>query len=208
MPNATYHSLREQIQSLLSEGKVQVKQAGEAQKTETYWHIGDALLAHVQGQPRADYGELSWSHYRRLIHLPTQAAFRFYLDLACDDSLSVRQLDEAIGADLFTTATTAPLAVPLDQDPFDGRPLRFRLAGIDTPELSTLAGRNARDFTTEALTDLPFVIVRTFRTDDYGRYLVDVRYLPGETDPDVVRRKGIFLNRQLLEQRLARRYMK
>ena len=341
---ASYDALRDQIQGLLTEGQVQVKQAGDAEKTETYWHVGDALLSHVSGQERADYGqqiianlskdlklsqsllyetllfrrllpilhargELSWSHYRRLIHLPTQAAFRFYQHLTRDQALSIRQLDEAIQADLFTAATTTPLAVPVDQDPFAGQPLRprfgglyvyrvvpshnpgaqrlmldlgfgcvvhqplvglsdpkpdslvacdksadgsytfrklpkntqrytyiawvhrvvdgdtfigavdlglghetwtlrFRLASIDTPELSTLAGRNARDFTAAALEQVDFVILRTHRTDDYGRYLVDVRYLSGEPDPDVVRREGIYLNRQLLEERLARRYVK
>ena len=58
-----------------------------------------------------------------------------------------------------------------------------------------------------AFADVEFVIVRTHRTDSFGRYLVDLRYLPGETDPDVVRAKGIFLNRQLLAERLARRFM-
>ena len=86
--------------------------------------------------------------------------------------------------------------------------LRFRLASIDAPELSTLAGRNASDFTTTALGQVDFVILRTHRNDDYGRYLVDVRYLPGEPDSDVIRHEGIYFNRQLLEGRLARRYVK
>ena len=36
---ATYHALREQIQDLLTEGQLQVKQAGDAEKTETYWYV-------------------------------------------------------------------------------------------------------------------------------------------------------------------------
>lgn len=73
---------------------------------------------------------MSWSHYRPLIHLPTQTAFRSYEHLAREQTMSVRQLDEAIQADLFTDATTSPLAVPLDQDHFAGRPLRPRFGGL------------------------------------------------------------------------------
>ncbi|MBT7859137.1 MAG: hypothetical protein HN712_02450 [Gemmatimonadetes bacterium] len=49
-------------------------------------------------------------------------------------------------------------------------------------------------------------MITTHRTDAYGRYLADVRYLAGETDAEVVRRRGTYLNRALLDQRLARRY--
>ena len=49
--------------------------------------------------------------------------------------------------------------------------------------------------------------MRTHRTDSFGRYLFDLRYLPGETDADTVRAMGIYLNRQLLDERLARRFM-
>ena len=49
------------------------------------------------------------------------------------------------------------------------------------------------------------MLVTSTRGPD-GRYLVDLRYLPGEPDPEVVRHRGIYLNRQLLEERLDRRY--
>ena len=45
-------------------------------------------------------------------------------------------------------------------------------------------------------------------TDAYGRYLADIRYLPGQPDPEVVRRRGRYLNRELLDQHLARRYLR
>ena len=253
--------------------------------------------------------ELTFTHYRKLVRLPNQGQFRFYERLAHAEGWSVRQLEDAVRADAFTTATTQPLAVPLDEDPLadgpalrarfgplyiyrvatnpaadDDRPrldlgfhitsdipligikspspgalvtshkqtdgsytfnpvpartnrytyvagihrvidgdtfvgavdlglglqardLRFRLRGIDTLELNTLAGRNARQFVGDALAQVDFVVVRTHRTDSFGRYLVDLRYLPGEPDPDVVRAKGVYLNRQLLEERLARRFM-
>ena len=85
-------------------------------------------------------------------------------------------------------------------------PLRLRLRGIDTPELGTLAGQAAKAFVEETLSTVTFVIITTFRTDLHGRYLADLRYLPGESDTQVVCRKGIYLNRQLLQEHLARRY--
>ena len=51
-----YQALREQIEGLLSEGRLHSRRAGEWEKVETYWHIGAALLQHLGPQPRATYG--------------------------------------------------------------------------------------------------------------------------------------------------------
>lgn len=338
MPTPTYHALREQLEQLLVEGRVSHKQAAEWGKVETYWHLGDALHAHLEGQPRAEYGqqvvldlssdlglsqsllwdllrfrrclptlatygELGWSHIRETLSLPSQDQRRFYLQAANQHHWSVRQLREAIQTDHFGGVTDAPLAVSDDDDAAAAVPLlprlgslytyrvrstpegrrcldlgfhihwsppipalrqcdagaivtippdtdmlvprrsgtrmwtyvaqvervidgdsfvatvhpgfdhflpgqRIRLNGIDCPELYTLAGRTARDFVRHALDAVDFVVLTTFRTDTYGRYLADVLYLPGTSDPLVVRRKGIYLNRQLLDERLARRYLR
>lgn len=82
----------------------------------------------------------------------------------------------------------------------------LRLRAIDTPELSTRAGQRARQFVTDELADVDFVVITTTRRDNYRRYLAEIFYLPGESDPEVVLRKGVFLNRRLLEERLAIRY--
>lgn len=84
---------------------------------------------------------------------------------------------------------------------------RLRLRGIDTPELYTQAGEQARQFVARALADAGTIVITTRRTDIYGRFLADVKYLPGATDPHRVLRDGIYLNRQLLELELAVRYM-
>ena len=84
---------------------------------------------------------------------------------------------------------------------------RIRLRGIDTPELYTDAGRRAREFVEAKLAVDDMIVVATRRTDTYGRYLGDVKYLDGNSDPGEVLGKGIYLNRQLLDEGLARRYL-
>jgi len=330
---AGYGALRDQVEGLLSEGKVHGRQAREWQKVETYWHIGDAMLRHLDGQPRAEYGhqvirslsndtglaystlgeillfrrsvpipstsrQLGWSHVREVLRAPTHDQRLYYLRAADEGNWSVRQLREAVRADaygrhtenpwvvspdadldeaptlqanfgqLYTYAVVSP-GTPGDDEPhldlgfglacptalvglqglhpgqtvtvagrpgtrrytyvawpqriIDGdtliaivdlgfglktRPQRFRLNGIDCPELGTQAGRNARTYTERALSQVDFVVITTHRTDSYGRYLADVRYLPGEADPEAVRRSGRYLNRELLDQRLAWRYVR
>jgi micrococcal nuclease len=84
---------------------------------------------------------------------------------------------------------------------------RLRLRGIDTPELYTSRGRTARSFVEDAIAQVDFVVITTWRTDSYGRYLADVKYLLGEPDPQVVLSKGVYLNRALLQEELAERYL-
>ena len=82
---------------------------------------------------------------------------------------------------------------------------RLRLRGIDTPEVYTQAGRRAKDVVISVLAQVDFVVIATRRTDIYGRYLADVKYLPG-AEPQTVLERGTYLNRQLLDEDLARRY--
>ena len=343
-PDRQYDTLREQIEGILSEGKVHTRQAGEWEKVETYWHIGDALQIHFHGHPRAEYGqqivyklskdiglsesilrdvllfrrslpilpahrELGWTHIRAVLRVPTQEQRLFYLKAAAEGSWTTRQLGEAIRANAYAASVDQPWAVPPDEDPHQGQPLRagfgelytykvvptrnpttdepsldlgfgitcqigslglsglqpgqivtvtqnpggsltcsprpprtrrytyvawvervidgdtliaivdlgfghetrpqrFRLRGIDCRELSTLAGRTAGAFVQEALSQVGFIVLTTHATDAYGRYLADIRYLPGEPDPEAVRRRGRYLNRELLDRHLARRYVR
>lgn len=136
-------------------------------------------------------GEDGWTHVREVLHLPTREHRVYYLRATQEGNWSTRQLRAAIQADAFGHET---------------RPPRLRLRGIDCPELATRAGRNARAFVEECLSRVGFV--STHRTDTYGRYLADLRYRPGEVDPNVVARRGSYLNRELLDRHLARRYLK
>jgi len=364
-----YHALRDQIEGILSEGKVHTRRATEWGKVEAYWHIGDALQSHFKGQPRAEYGqqivhnlsndiglgqtilwdillfrrslpilptcgELGWSHIRVVIHQPTHDQRLYYLRAAERERWTVLQLRAAIDDDAYGRHTGASLAVPEDEDPHQGRPLRarfgelytyrivpsrnptaegpavdlgfgvtcraatlgllhiggrehgpgqvpatpgtpptpdrsqgvpepdqiftaapapdgtltctlrsprtrrytypawvervidgdtliaivdlgfgfetrpqrLRLRGIDCLEINTQAGRNAREYVREVLAQVGFVVITTHSTDSYGRYLADVRFRPGAPDPQTVLRRGKYLNRELLDRHLARRY--
>ena len=50
---------------------------------------------------------------------------------------------------------------------------------------------------------MDFFIIKTYSTDIFDRYLVDVFYLPGEADPQKVATEGIHLNQELLDEGFA-----
>lgn len=83
---------------------------------------------------------------------------------------------------------------------------RLRLRGVDTPELYTRAGQAAREFVVTELANCEILVVATRRTDTYGRYLADVKWMPGTAEPGQVIAEGIFLNTELLKRRLATPY--
>lgn len=85
---------------------------------------------------------------------------------------------------------------------------KMRLRGIDAPEINTAAGRRAKRFAEKLLKPCSFIIVKTTKdqSDKYDRYLVDVYFKAGETDPAVVAATGEYLNQRLLDEGLAVRY--
>ncbi len=80
--------------------------------------------------------------------------------------------------------------------------LRFR--GIDCPELGTVAGERAKKFVEEQLRPCPFVVIKTYKSDKFDRYLVDVFYLAGEEDALKVAAEGKYLNQELINCGLAK----
>jgi endonuclease YncB( thermonuclease family) len=73
---------------------------------------------------------------------------------------------------------------------------KLRLRGIDTPEIATTEGENAKTFVEEILKRSKTITIKTYRKDKYDRYLADV----------FVGSKEIFLNQQLLDEKLAVAY--
>jgi endonuclease YncB( thermonuclease family) len=80
---------------------------------------------------------------------------------------------------------------------------KIRLRGVDTPELGTPGGKKAKTFVEKTLADAPFVVLRTYKTDRYSRYVADVFYDPMFTTKSKVFAKGKFLNQELLDKNLA-----
>ncbi len=91
---------------------------------------------------------------------------------------------------------------------------KFRLRGIDCPEINTPEGKRAKCFVEERLKDLDFIVIKTHKdtTDKYERYLADIFYessdirrQSSETDDRRLTTDDlIYLNQELLDAGLAR----
>jgi endonuclease YncB( thermonuclease family) len=80
---------------------------------------------------------------------------------------------------------------------------KLRLRGIDAPELNTAEGEKAKKYFETVLKDSPFVIIKTYKSDKYDRYLSDIFYLPDEGDSEKIAATGKFLNSELVKKSLA-----
>ena len=87
---------------------------------------------------------------------------------------------------------------------------KLRLRRINAPEMTTARGIEAKEFVLNQLQSSERIVVKTYSTDLYDRYLVDVFYpaaggagLPGGDDPEKIAREGILLNQELLDEGLA-----
>ncbi len=88
--------------------------------------------------------------------------------------------------------------------------IEVRLKGLNTPEIrgpEREAGLKAKAFVEQALPVGAPVILTTYKEEKYGRYLADVRYLPGAKTRAEVAANGRSLNKELLEKGLAVPYM-
>lgn len=83
---------------------------------------------------------------------------------------------------------------------------RLRLRHIDAPEIKTFAGRQTQKFVQKKLAQVPFVVIKTYGSDKYDRYLVDVFVLKGSEDVREIAQKGELLNQRLLDEGLAARW--
>jgi endonuclease YncB( thermonuclease family) len=86
---------------------------------------------------------------------------------------------------------------------------RLRLAGIDAPELSTLAGQQVKKRVIEELRHAPDLVVKTYQTDKWDRYLADVFYpdkawpRAGQAGLPRIAQQGLWLNGWLVDNGLA-----
>ena len=80
---------------------------------------------------------------------------------------------------------------------------KLRLRGIDAPEPHTEEGKKAKGYVERRLKKRPNVVIKTYKSDKYDRYLTDIFYLPEEIDSYRLAREGIFLNQELLDRGLV-----
>lgn len=83
---------------------------------------------------------------------------------------------------------------------------KVRLKSIDTPEMSTKAGKEAKRFVESVLEECSCIVVKTYGYGKYARVMADVFYLEGESNPLIIAKKGNLLNQVLLEEGHARVY--
>lgn len=74
--------------------------------------------------------------------------------------------------------------------------------GVKTTETPDRAAR-AKTFVEDRLKDIEFIVIKTYKTDMYGRYVADVFYHPTIKKKEEVYQKGFFLNADLLGAGLA-----
>jgi len=87
--------------------------------------------------------------------------------------------------------------------------INVRSYGINTPEIrgpSRAAGLKSKAYVEQAIPVGSTVVVQTYKAEKYGRYLADIRYLPGSTDRDEIQAKGRLLNKELVAKGLAVEY--
>lgn len=82
---------------------------------------------------------------------------------------------------------------------------KIRLRGVDTPEIHFNEGKQARDFVKRQLSPCPFVIIKTYKTDKYDRYIADLFYLKEEKDPDKISSEGLLLNNEIVSKGYGRK---
>lgn len=83
---------------------------------------------------------------------------------------------------------------------------RFRLKGINTPEIATPAGVRAKKFLIDYLAQCPRIIIRTVKEGMYGRWLADIFALPECDDVFKIAAEGVYVNQLLLDKGLAEIY--
>ena len=125
-----------------------------------------------------------------------------------------RRLLDSMDQDLYTYSAKVLKVVDADTLKVEvdvGFSMRFetkvRLRGINAAEKGTKKGEEAKRFVEDELgadgPGAPVIVIRSYKSGKFGRFIADVWYLKGETDPEVILKKGKFLNQVLLDRGLA-----
>ena len=83
----------------------------------------------------------------------------------------------------------------------------LRLAKINAPEADTKEGQKSFLALKKILKDAPFLVVKTNKTDIYGRYVADVFFgKKSEKNPQEIAKNGTYLNQLLLDFGVVEKY--
>ncbi len=83
---------------------------------------------------------------------------------------------------------------------------KLRLKGINTRELQSPQGQNAKEYMEAKLKGCEFIAIKTYWRDKFTRYLADIFYNKSEKDFLSLVQNGRHLNQELLDRGLAVRY--
>lgn len=172
---------------------------------------------------------LSWSHYKILITIKDQAMRTKLEQEATKNKWSKNQLISAIKLATEKKLPTQKTILKRPTNPtylykakvikvIDGDTLnlyidlgfdihknqRIRLSSLDCSEINTKAGKISYNFTQEKLAKLDFVMIQTEKADIYGRFIAHIFYDPtNQKSPTEIFKSGIYLNEELLQNKLA-----
>lgn len=77
------------------------------------------------------------------------------------------------------------------------------MRSVSTPDKGFAGAEKARRFIEKRIDFRMPVIIKTYGSDKYERYLVDVLYLDKKSEPGKILAEGRFLNQDLLDAGLA-----
>lgn len=179
---------------------------------------------HTYAKPPSG-GDLSWSHFRVLVRLPTKKQRDVYASLAKKNEWTSKELQRAISSDLYSggqlqkpklerpsdasylykakdirviDGDTLEVFVDLGFDAFTLQ--RIRLAQINAPEVRTAAGRAARNFIVVNLAEAKTVCLTTHKADVHGRYVAHVFLSPKNEAIQTCFQSGLHLNDLLVRE--------
>ena len=87
---------------------------------------------------------------------------------------------------------------------FTRQKVRFR--GINAGTLVSESGKKAFRYISNRLSSCPFILVKSYWRDKFNRYLVDIFYNNSVQKVEELVEAGAFLNQELLDKGLAKRY--
>lgn len=171
---------------------------------------------------------LTWSHYRELLTLTNKTEREFYTREALKKKWTSRELIAAIAKNAFETGVDAAPAFErptdfsylyeaqvlaiVDADTFDLNVdlgfhtlahQRVRLARVDSPESGTSEGRAACKFVAEQLAGAKTVVVKSLKTDTFGRFVVHMFFSQRAISIAECFLRGSHLNDLLLREKHA-----